>query len=63
MTLLRPARSRFEGFQYDSTRPIDEGFFILQGDVDGNGFVDFQLGVLSGGASIVIVNPDTDFIL
>ena len=51
----------FLGTDYDSHDPIDEGFFILQGDVDGDGNVDFQLTAQT--QSIDIVHPATDFLL
>jgi Ca2+-binding RTX toxin-like protein len=51
----------FLGTSVDSQDPVNEAWFMLQGDVNGDGNPDFQLVAMVNDLSIV--NPTTDFIL
>jgi hypothetical protein len=49
------------GTSLDLQNPRDEGFFILQGDINGDGNPDFEVHALVN--DIGIVNSTTDFLL
>jgi len=49
------------GTSADSTDPVNQAFFILEGDVNGDGFGDFQLHVWAN--QFPLVDPATDFLL
>ena len=51
----------FLGTSVDSQNPVNENWFKLQGDVDGDGIADFELNAMVNDLSIV--NPITDFLL
>jgi serralysin len=51
----------FLGTDADPQNPVNEGFFLLEGDVNGDGIGDFQLFALVN--DLGIVNPATDFLL
>jgi Ca2+-binding RTX toxin-like protein len=49
------------GTDVDTQNPVNEGFFMLEGDVNGDGIGDFQLFALVN--DIGVVNLATDFLL
>jgi Peptidase M10 serralysin C terminal/RTX calcium-binding nonapeptide repeat (4 copies) len=51
----------FLGTSLDTVDPVDEGWFMLQGDVDGDGNPDLQLVAYANDSSLV--NTTTDLIL
>jgi serralysin len=51
----------FLGTSVDSQDPVNEGWFMLEGDVNGDGNADFQLFAVV--TDLRFVNPATDFLL